>query len=255
MTLSPSAIGRILFWRGGSLWIGLAGAPAGLHTHHAVQIALPFSPGRVRFQAPGASWADYEAAIIAAEQPHAFDGSGQLMAQVFVEPESRDGRDLQARYRDQGVAHLHTPTLCADVAALAAAYRRRASDEELIELARLTIDKITGIEPTRALPTDARVMEAIELIRARLDESISLDSLAAAVHLSPDRFRHLFLEQTGVGLRSYVLWLRLEKALAEYVAGNSLTEAAYKSGFADSAHLSRTFKRMFGITPASVRPE
>jgi len=51
------------------------------------------------------------------------------------------------------------------------------------------------------------------------------------------------------------LWLRLECSLAAYVAGSSLTDSAYVGGFADSAHFSRTFRRMFGIAPASVRPE
>jgi len=63
------------------------------------------------------------------------------------------------------------------------------------------------------------------------------------------------MEQTGVRFRAYVLWLRLEIALAAYVDGKSLTEAAYAGGFADSAHLSRTFKKMFGITAASVLAE
>lgn len=32
--------------------------------------------------------------------------------------------------------------------------------------------------------------------------------------------------------------------------GSSLTEAAHVAGFADSAHLSRTFRSMFGIAPS-----
>jgi AraC-like DNA-binding protein len=32
----------------------------------------------------------------------------------------------------------------------------------------------------------------------------------------------------------------------------SLTQAAQEAGFADSAHLSRTFKRMFGLPAASL---
>jgi hypothetical protein len=54
--MRPTATGRILVWRGGSLWIGLAGEPAGYHAHHAVQIALPFPGGRVRFRPPSESW-------------------------------------------------------------------------------------------------------------------------------------------------------------------------------------------------------
>jgi AraC-like DNA-binding protein len=41
------------------------------------------------------------------------------------------------------------------------------------------------------------------------------------------------------------------RALERYAAGRPLTEAAHAAGFADSAHLSRTFRRMFGL-PATV---
>ena len=42
------------------------------------------------------------------------------------------------------------------------------------------------------------------------------------------------------------------RALELFVEGASLTDAAHGAGFADSAHLSRTFRRMFGINAASL---
>ena len=253
--MKPSATGRILLWRGGSIWIGVAGEPAGQHAHHAVQIALPFSGGRVRFRVPSGEWKDYEAAIVAAHQAHEFEARNQFMATLFVEPESREGRELQRRTRDHGIAALDAGGLEHQTAALASAYETRAGDAELIALARNAISGIAGSVPAPQQPGDPRVTRAIEQIRARLGGTIALGAIAAEVHLSPERFRHLFLDETGVGLRPYVLWLRLETSLAAYVAGSSLTDAAHAGGFADSAHLSRTFKKMFGISPASVRPE
>ena len=71
------------------------------------------------------------------------------------------------------------------------------------------------------------------------------------VFLSPSRLRHLFVEQTGLAFKTYVLWLRLQRALRAYADGANLTEAAHAAGFADSAHFSRTFKRTFGL-PATT---
>jgi AraC-like DNA-binding protein len=253
--MKPTATGRILLWRGGSLWIGLAGEPTGLHAHHAVQITLPFPRGRVRLQCAPGSWKSYGAAVVAAHQPHALEARAQLLAQIFVEPESHEGRQLHLRYQNEGIAGLPSGVLKREIAALASAYQRRVSDAALIALARAAIATLAGDSPAPKVMPDARIALAVELIRARLGGAIPLNSIARAVHLSPDRFRHLFIGETGVGFRAYLLWLRLESSLAAYVEGSTLTEAAYAGGFADSAHLSRTFKRMFGISPVSVRPE
>jgi len=60
------------------------------------------------------------------------------------------------------------------------------------------------------------------------------------------------VEQTGLSFRSYLLWLRITKALGIISEGRTLTEAAHVAGFADSAHFSRTFRRMFGIPAAAL---
>lgn len=253
--MKPAATGRVLFWRGGSLWIGRAGEPSGRHSHHAVQVTLPFPGDRVRFQDEAGRWIDYTAALVVADHPHVFEARGQRVAQIFVDPESRDGRLLQDRHRDAGIVALSMVPLAEPLAKLAAAYESQASEATLVTLARATVATLSGAATGQVSSPDPRITRALELIREGLGGKVSLTAVAAAVHLSPDRFRHLFVQETGVGLRPYLLWLRLELSLAAYVAGRTLTEAAYIGGFADSAHFSRTFKSMFGITPASVRPE
>jgi hypothetical protein len=42
--MKPTGAGRIVSWRGGSLWIGHAHEPTDFHSHHAVQIALSLRP-------------------------------------------------------------------------------------------------------------------------------------------------------------------------------------------------------------------
>lgn len=253
--MKPTGTGRILLWRGGSLWIGRSGEPADFHSHHAVQIALPFTAGGVRFRRPGENWTTYRAAIIAAHQPHAYEARGEFVAMLFVEPESRDGQALQQLCPGGAIAALSTEAANGELAALVAAYEGQAPDAHLVDAGRAVVGKLVASNPLPEATLDRRIARAVELLRERVGESVLLADIAESVYLSPDRFRHLFIEQTGMRFRPYVLWLRIELALAEFAANRSLTEAAHAGGFADSAHFSRSFRRMFGIAPSSFQRE
>ena len=254
-TAKPRAQGRIVFWPGGSVWIGRAEGAMDFHAHHAVQITFALPGSRVRFREPDGEWQIYESALVPANLPHAMDAAGQEVALVFAEPESLDGRAIHLRYRAAGVSSLARHPLATEVEQLASAYRRREPDPALVVSARRAIAALAGIAPRAAAPLDARIARAIELVREQLDQRVRLRDVASEVGLSPDRFRHLFIEQTGVRFRPYVLWQRMERAVAEYAAGSTLTDAAYAGGFADSAHFSRTFRRMFGLPAAALRIE
>jgi AraC-like DNA-binding protein len=91
--------------------------------------------------------------------------------------------------------------------------------------------------------TDQRVVRATQYINTHLDGALTLDEVAEVACLSPSRFRHLFSEQVGMGLRPYILWRRFLLVWEVLMEGKTLSEAAHAAGFADAAHLSRTSVR------------
>jgi AraC-like DNA-binding protein len=79
-----------------------------------------------------------------------------------------------------------------------------------------------------------------------------LNALANVAGLSRSRLMHVFTESVGVPLRPYILWLRLQHAACELMHGTTASSAAHQAGFADAAHLTRTFRRMLGTTPSDL---
>jgi AraC-like DNA-binding protein len=248
--------GQICPWDGGSLWIGRTTSVNDVHAHHAVQVAFALE-GRFRFQSPADGvWLDCGGAVISSHRPHAFDGRGAaLLAHIFVEPESPPGRVLLQRFpAEHGICLMSGPLLEEAARRLSASHAAGRKPAEMIATAHEVIRLLTdGVDVPS--PADPRILAALEYLRRNLAGAVSLNSTAAQVHLSPSRFRHLFVQQVGLAFRPYVLWLRLNRAVEAVVAGELLTTAAYHAGFADSAHLSRTFRRMYGIAPGGLRLE
>jgi AraC-like DNA-binding protein len=75
---------------------------------------------------------------------------------------------------------------------------------------------------------------------------------ADAVGLSAPRLRALAKAQMQTPLSQWLLWRKLRRACAAMETGGSLVDAALAGGFADQAHMSRTMRRMFGVTPAQA---
>ena len=101
------------------------------------------------------------------------------------------------------------------------------------------------------------VAEALRFMHENYAHDLSLNDLAAAVHLSPFHVARLFKHTLGVSPHQYLIQVRVNSARSLLSAGSgerSLAEVASAVGFADQSHLTRHFKRIMGVTPKQFRP-
>ncbi|EIK97671.1 AraC family transcriptional regulator [Pseudomonas sp. M47T1] len=205
-------------WQG-DLWLGpdyclIAGTAGTTHTHahyaHQVLIALE---GDVQALIDGQLHCG-QVLVIESGQEHAIANVKPSAITLFAEPLAFD---LQA-LRD----------CCASAGA---------------DLNRLA----EGMQnlPRRAL--DPRLAKALERIRAVGDDALPAERLAYAASLSVSQLERLFTGTLGISVRRLVLWQRLRQATKLALLGSNLTAAAMAAGFADSAHLSRSMRRQFGV--------
>ncbi|MGY4831181.1 helix-turn-helix domain-containing protein [Sphaerotilaceae bacterium SBD11-9] len=244
------AVGRVLFWTSGSLWIGRGEGRTEWHDHHALQIALALEGACLFRTEREGGWTEFSGALVGSHRLHQFQAdSAPAVAHLFVEPETPEGRALRDWLGDATITPLPEPECALMVEALRQVLH--APTEATIAAARSALAVLAGV-PAPAGQVDPRVAKAIAHARTHLNGELTLASAAEAAALSPGRLRHLFVQETGTGFRVYVLWLRLNAAIQSAQAGRTWTQAAHEAGFADSAHLARTFKRMFGLNPAAL---
>ncbi|GAA0665860.1 DJ-1/PfpI family protein [Kitasatospora atroaurantiaca] len=103
-------------------------------------------------------------------------------------------------------------------------------------------------------PSDDRIDELRLWIAEHLTEDLSLEALAARLHLSVRHFSRLFRRRTSTTPAAYVEATRLEAArrLLED-SDRSLPDVAAASGLGSVETLHRTFRRRLGTTPAEYR--
>jgi AraC family transcriptional regulator len=250
---TPVGVGDLVAWDGGVLLIGRANRVIPTHAHQAIQVAFGYAGPLGLRTTEDEDWTAYPLGIVASRQPHSMDATAATYnAVIFVEPETALGRSLTERYLERGLASVDDTAVRALCADLFATWLGGTSKEHLIAGATRVVSALaTDVAP--AVVTDERILRATEYIKAHLDGNVSLEEVAAQVFLSPGRFRHLFVEQTGMGLRPYVLWRRFILAWDQLARGESISTAAHRAGFADAAHFTRTSNQMFGFPPSLLQ--
>lgn len=245
--------GDFVPWEGGCLLIGRALSITPMHAHYAIQVAFGLDHG-IRFRTHDKhDWTEYTSAIIASRQPHTMDATHvNGNAVIFVEPETPEGRALGERLMDSGIAATADESFLRARDALFSTWRQHGNAEPTASAARDAISVLANGARTSAV-SDERILRAVAYIKSHLDQPLTLHEVAAEACLSPSRFRHLFVEQTGTALRPYVLWRRFLLAWEVVVRGGSLSTAAHAAGFADAAHFTRTSHRMFGFPPSALQ--
>ena len=99
---------------------------------------------------------------------------------------------------------------------------------------------------------------ARDYLHAHCTEPVTLTTLAGVAGLSCFYFIRVFRAMFGVTPHAYLAMLRLERARRLLRTSSSIAQVAAAVGFSDQSHLTRFFRRVYGMTPGvyakAVRP-
>ncbi|MGO4673787.1 AraC family transcriptional regulator [Bosea sp. 2YAB26] len=179
---------------------------------------------------------------------------------LYVEP-----RLIREALGAQGCALPFVSTAVSQDARLvrAVAHALRDLDAPLDEIAAEDIllplaEALLALDPSAARPTgqvlDRPAAErARQYLDAHRDEVVASRELEAIAGL--DRFtlaRH-FRACFGTSPYNYLVMRRLQQVRRLLLGGTSLVEVAMACGFADQSHLTRQFRRAYGVPPGRWR--
>jgi AraC-like DNA-binding protein len=131
--------------------------------------------------------------------------------------------------------------------------------ERLTATARLLVRHASAHRPAEGLAepggsdprTAARIRELMHDGRAAAD--LTADDLAAAAGWSRYAAYRAFSQAYGLAPSDYQRQLRVRAARRLLSGGVAPAVAAAEAGFADQAHLTRWFRRYYGVTPGAYR--
>lgn len=110
--------------------------------------------------------------------------------------------------------------------------------------------KYLGIERQTNI-MDERIKQLMQLLHDCTCYNHTIERFANEIALSESRLSHLFHEQVGVSLKSYILFHQLEKAFEAIFSGKSITDAAMLAGFDSPSHFAATVRKWMGMSVSS----
>jgi AraC-like DNA-binding protein len=141
-------------------------------------------------------------------------------------------------------------------------HRRSEGDASSLERQSWLVTLIARLllrhsEAAVTLPAREREPRAVGLARdylvENLGDKVTLDELAATSGLPPFRLLRAFQQSVGLTPHAYQTQTRIRAACRLLRSQQPLADIAVTTGFADQAHLTRTFKAIMGMTPGQYR--
>ena len=100
---------------------------------------------------------------------------------------------------------------------------------------------------------DRKIRRIHRYIRYNYMRPLSVAELSHSFGFERSYLYRIFKERYGIGIKEYIISVRLKKG-AEFLAeGFSVKESAHMVGYEDEFNFSKAFKAKYGISPSKVR--
>ncbi|MCZ8513029.1 AraC family transcriptional regulator [Paenibacillus filicis] len=124
----------------------------------------------------------------------------------------------------------------------------------LLDVIALYIEDAVRLLPQTASLSNNKLSDVLRFINEHLARDIKIAELAEVAHLHPNYFVRFFKSQLGVTPMSFIYEKRLDKAKQLIRASDkTISEIAIETGFHEVFHLSKSFKKSFGLSPTEYR--
>ncbi|ANE45093.1 hypothetical protein SY83_00520 [Paenibacillus swuensis] len=98
------------------------------------------------------------------------------------------------------------------------------------------------------------LLDTVRYIHENLHETLSLDDIARRAALSPNYYSYMFKVLKGQTFVQYINDLRIRKAMDLLCETDlSTTQICFDTGFNNTSHFHRVFKKSTGLTPLQYR--
>ena len=239
-----------------------------VHTHEKACLAL-ITKGAIRIRTRGTEAVARAGDLYAidAEEPHSgwpIDPHGWSLRTTYVEI-SRLRALLGDGDKSSGPAPALTGPIIRDPQLTALFHVVHSGSEETapalnreeryVEFVERLFERYTRggpqVPPPGLEPRAIRLAQ--EFLDHHLDQSVRLNDVAEAAGLPAFRLFRAFEKATGMTPHGYQRQARVRLASHLIRSGHGLSEAALMAGFADQAHMTRSFRRTMGVTPGAYR--
>jgi YesN/AraC family two-component response regulator len=113
---------------------------------------------------------------------------------------------------------------------------------------------IKATDKGNSTPENEVIKNALTYIHSNIEKKITLDKVAAHIHISSNYLCYLFKENTGFKFCEYINICRINAA-KEFLdnSSSSLEIISFECGFNSQSHFSTTFKKYVGASPNEYR--
>lgn len=183
---------------------------------------------------------------------HAATGAGFVKRVLYLEPDQLKGVG----------AGVDRPTLTDPVLRdrIHRLHGTLAEPEQLESESRLALIReriqahLDRADPTPRTMHDRPLAARLrDLLDERVPDGLGLADAARLLQASPEHLVRSFAAEYGLPPHQYLTGRRVDRARRLLLAGHPPADVAAEVGFHDQSHLTRHFRRIFGVTPGRYR--
>jgi AraC-like DNA-binding protein len=221
---------------------------AGSHKHWLLQMFIT-STKKLNIEVNG-ELIPCDAILVNTDTKHTFDTKGDVHFTMLIDPTTELGRSMRCLLKDQPFYVFPNE----EAKVIQQDFLNALTQKDhgaLISFVQSIILQFTSGDVS---VFDDRIIKVLDLLDgcAHEDEQHQIKYFSKETYLSESRLAHLFKEETGIPLKSYIVLHKLQRAYEPIFNGENITTAALSAGFDSPSHLAYTNKMMTGMSATDI---